>query len=320
MSANSLISIVVPVFNESDGLDALKKELDVVLESQGIAAEIILVDDGSSDESWQKIALIHKEDPKYKGVRLSKNFGHQYALLAGIFAAKGDAVISMDADLQHPPKVIVDLLSEWHRGFKIVHTVREDNEDISWFKKITSRAFYRVFSFLSGVELSAGMADFRLLDRQVVEELRKFPEEGIFLRGIVQWLGYPSASVKFKAANRFTGKSKYNFKRMFRFAWAGITGFSIVPLRLAIFLGFFTSALAFAELGYVVCVKLFTESTVPGWASAVGVVSLLFGILFILLGIIGEYLGRVLEQTRMRPRYLISEQTNKEETFERQSY
>jgi glycosyltransferase involved in cell wall biosynthesis len=308
-SSVTSISIVVPAYCEEGNLPALYEELYQVLTSVKVCWEMIVVDDGSTDGTWRQITDLHRRDARVKGLRLSRNFGHQYALLAGLSNATGQVVITMDADLQHPPEVIVRLLEQWREGRQIVHTVRTDHRNLPILKRITSRIFYKIFGSLSGVKLSAGMADFRLLDRQVVDELVGFKEGGLFLRGLVQWVGYSSSQIEFECRERFTGKTKYNVAKMLRFAWAGVTSFSLIPLRIAIVLGFITSAVAFINLSYAVGVKLFTERAVPGWASAVSIISLLFGVLFILLGIIGEYIGRVLEEVRDRPRFIISERT-----------
>ncbi len=215
----------------------------------------------------------------------------------------------MDADLQHPPDVIPKLIEEWKKGNKIVHTLRIDHENISQFKKVASYLFYKIFSFLSGVEISAGMADFRLLDRVVVDELLRLNESVIFLRGLVNWIGFPSSRVQFQCRNRFSGDTKYDFLRMVKFAWRGITSFSIIPLRIGILIGILTSIFAFYQLAETIYVKLFTDHAVPGWASTVGVITLLFGVLFILIGLLGEYIGSILIQVRGRPRFVVSEMT-----------
>jgi len=302
------LSIIIPVFNEAGNLERLRRELGEVLASLGIDWEIIFVDDGSSDETWALIESLHEGDNRIRGLRLSRNFGHQYALLAGLANGTGDALITMDGDLQHPPAIISELVNEWRHGNMVVHTKRIDPASLPFFKKLSSKLYYRSFSFLSGVKIESGMADFRLLDRRVVRDILEFSEEGLFFRGIAQWVGYRSATVPFICNERFSGASKYSLKKMLRLAWNGITSFSIVPLRLGIFFGFITSLIAFAEIIYAIGVKIFTDSAVPGWASAVSVLSFLFGVLFILLGVVGEYIGRVLVEVRQRPRYLIAEQ------------
>lgn len=310
-SINSLqprLSIIIPVYNEAGNLDRLKNDLGEVLASLEIDWEIIFVDDGSTDNTWAEIEKQNGEDSRLKGLRLSRNFGHQYALLAGLANGTGDALITMDGDLQHPPAIIPELVNEWRHGNMVVHTRRIDPPSVPFFKKLSSTLYYRIFSFLSGVKIESGMADFRLLDRGVVRDILEFSEEGLFFRGIAQWVGYRSATVPFTSNARFSGISKYSLKKMVKLAWNGITSFSIVPLRLGIFLGFITSLIAFAEIIYAIGVKIFTDSAVPGWASAVSVLSFLFGVLFILLGVVGEYIGRILVEVRQRPRYLIAGQ------------
>lgn len=302
------LSIVVPVFNEEGNVRPLFEALLPVLSSLGMEWEIIFSDDGSSDDTWPALVALNQSDARVKGLRLSRNFGHQYALFAGLSRARGDAVISMDGDLQHPPELIPELVARWQAGDQIVHTIRQDEQRVHWLKKFASRLFYRVFSYLSGVQMEPGMADFRLLDRAVLGELMQFREQGLFLRGIVNWIGYQSSKVEFVCGERHSGISKYTLSRMLKLAWAGITSFSVVPLRISIVVGVLTSGLAFAEVLYAIYAKLFTDTAVPGWASAVAVVSFLFGMLFIMLGVLGEYIGRILLEVRGRPRFLVREE------------
>jgi len=301
------LSIVIPAYNEEDNIPRLYTELVEVLE-KSTAWEVILVDDGSTDSTWQKITTLNQQDGRIRGLRFSRNFGHQYALFAGLSHARGQAVITMDADLQHPPQLITKLIVEWEKGNKVVNAIRLDPDDFSVAKRITSRIFYKMFSFLSGVHLQKGMADFRLLDRQVVHHILQFGEEGLFLRGIIQWVGFPNSQIAFHCNNRFSGHSKYTLRKMLRFGITGITSFSIVPLRLGIIVGIITSIIAFYHLAYAVYAKLILEATVPGWATTISILSFMFGILFILIGLVGEYIGRILIEVRSRPRFIISEQ------------
>jgi len=302
------VSIAIPVFNEAGNLPTLYSALQQVLADLALEYEVLLVDDGSTDATWSTIESLHAADARIKGLRLSRNFGHQYALLAGLANAKGAAVITLDGDMQHPVEMIPRLIEQWRQGSMIVHTRRCDPPTASVFKQTSARLYYRLFSWLSGVKIENGMADFRLLDRQVVADILQFHEEGLFFRGIAQWVGYPSTTLPYQCQPRLSGHSKYSLGKMLRLAWNGITSFSIVPLRLAIVLGVLTSLGAFAEILYAIWVKLFTDDAVPGWASAISVVSFLFGVLFILLGILGEYIGRILIEVRQRPRYLVSAQ------------
>jgi dolichol-phosphate mannosyltransferase len=301
------LSIVVPAFNEVGNIERLYSSLQSALAEVGLTWELVFADDGSYDETWEAICTLNRADSSVKGVRLSRNFGHQYALFAGLCHARGKVVVSMDADLQHPPDLIPAMVDKWRDGFKVVNTVRLDPDDYSTSKKLLGRAFYRFFSILSGVDLQYGMADFRLLDRQVVNEILEFREEGLFLRGLVKWVGYRETSIEFKGADRFSGHTKYGLGKMLRLAWHGISSFSLVPLRIGITLGMLTSLGSFYILGDAFYQKMVSGTAVPGWASTIGVVSLLFGVLFIFLGILGEYIGRILEQVRDRPLFIVAD-------------
>ncbi len=308
VSGKPTLSIVVPAFNEADNLERFFEGLTPVLREIQLPWELVIVDDGSRDSTWEGVRTLSRRDPRVRGIRFSRNFGHQYALLAGLSRARGDAVVSLDADLQHPPRVIAQLVEEWRKGSQIVHTLRRDPESVSSFKRFSSKLFYRTFSFLSGTHLSDGMADFRLLDQQVVRSLLDFPEEGLFLRGLVHWVGFTSSSIAFECQPRFAGRTSYTLRKMLRFAWTGVTSFSLVPLRLSILLGFLTSAFAFEQLLEALYGKLVLRANVPGWTQTMVVVTLLFGVLFIMLGIVGEYVGRVLIEVRRRPRYIVREE------------
>jgi polyisoprenyl-phosphate glycosyltransferase len=303
-----ILTVAVPCYNEEGNVRALYRELLTVLPRLGIEWEILFSDDGSTDTTWEQIEALSQEDGCVRGIRLSRNFGHQYALLAALERAAGDAVVTMDGDLQHPPGLIPELLQCWRRGSKIVHTVRVDRAHVGRFKRLTSQAFYRLFSWLSGIPLTPGMADYRLLDRQVVDALLQFKEGDLFLRGLVQWVGYPSTTVSFECQDRYSGTTKYTLRRMLRFALTGLTAFSVKPLRLSIILGGITALLALLEMIYAIVIRFTSNNAVPGWASAMAVLSLLMAVLFVLIGIQGEYIGRILTEVKGRPRYLISDE------------
>lgn len=308
-----MISIVVPAYNEERNIQVLYERLRAEMQklfgsSQSPDWEIVVVDDGSKDGTWGRIAALNAADARIRGVRLARNFGHQNALLAGLAAARGDAVISMDADLQHPPELVCELIAKWRDGYQIVHALRRDPPSLPWGKRVTSRLYYRLFSYLSGVQIEPGAADFRLIDRQVLDEILKFKEEGLFLRGIVHWVGYATASVSFDCDERHSGKSSYSLRKMLSLAWHGISSFSLVPLRIAVVIGLIASTLSFLGVGYaIVGWWLDSVETVPGWASSVVIMSLLFGLLFVVLAIFAEYLGRIVIEVRGRPRFLVRE-------------
>lgn len=305
-----MISIVVPAYNEERNLDVLYARLREQLEALRTHWELVIVDDGSADGTWNAITALGSRDARVRGVRLSRNFGHQNALLAGLASARGRAVIMMDADLQHPPEVVAQLIKRWQEGFQIVHTIRRDPPSVSRLKRITSKLYYRVFSYLSGVEIEPGSADFRLVDRQVLDEILKFKEEGMFLRGIVHWVGYDTASVTFDCRERHAGTSGYSLRKMMSLAWNGVSSFSLLPLRIAIAVGLLSSTLAFLGVGYAIIGKwYYYDDAIPGWASTVAIVSFLFSVLFLFLAVLAEYVGRIVVEVRGRPRFLVRETT-----------
>lgn len=305
------ISIVVPAYNEEGNLPTLYAELVDVLHALKMPWEIVFVDDGSTDKTWDCITALHHRDGRVKGLRLSRNFGKEYALFAGLTHATADAVVSMDADLQHPPHVIPELVDEWRKGNKIVYGVRLDNANTPRFKRVASKLFYKVYSFASGVDMQAGMADFYLLDRQVIAGLMQLREEELFLRGLVQWIGFPKSKVVFRCQERLSGRSKYTLGKMLTLAWSSITSFSIIPLRVGLLIGILTSLISFGGIMYAIG-SLLVGFAVPGWTSIVSILSFLFGILFVMLGVIGEYVGRVLMEVKGRPRFLVSDRVGME--------
>jgi len=305
-----MISIVIPAYNEERNLSVLYAHLREVLTSVGEDDfELVFIDDGSADRTWDTISALSASDVRVRGVRLSRNFGHQSALMAGLAAARGQAVVMMDADLQHPPSVVPQLIRKWREDFQIVHAVRRDPPNISWFKRKTSKLYYRLFSFMSGVAIEPGSADFCLLDRQVVDEVLKFEEDGLFLRGLVHWVGYATTSVPFECGERHAGESKYSLGKMLSLGWHGVSSFSLGPLRIGIAVGLLSSTFAFLGTAYAIVGWWVDDAVVPGWASSVAMTSFLFGVLFAFLAVLAEYVGRIVVEVRRRPRFLVRETT-----------
>jgi len=303
---NNYLSIVIPLFNEDSNVDFLLKSLEDNIKPLEVTYEIILVDDGSNDNTWEKISYASNVNPNVKGIRLARNFGQQNALLAGLSNAKGQAIISMDGDLQHPPMLIKKMLESHKQGNLVVNTYRDDYEVAGFIKRRTSSFFYKLFSFLTDVQIEAGSSDFRLLDRAVLNHLLELKDVDLFLRGAVNWLGFPSTTIPYTALKRFSGRSKYNLSKMMNFAKGSLISFSTKPLVLGVWLGIITSTLSFLEIVYML-IQVANGKTVPGWASTVGIVSFLFGVLFIILGIIGVYIARIHTALQNRPRFVIRE-------------
>ncbi len=301
---NVTVSICSPLYNEEGNVAPFVSAVREVMTKLDLPYEIILVDDGSRDGTWREISQAVEAFSEVAGVRLSRNFGHQGALMAGLRQAVGEAVISMDGDLQHPPDAIPELISAWREGAKIVFTRRFDEETISRFKKLTSNYFYQVFSSVSETRIEPGSSDFRLVDRQVLDELFKLKYGEPFLRGAFNTLGFDSVEVSYVAGTRHSGESKYTLPKMLRLARQGLISHSAIPLRLGIYLGLVTGTLSMMELVYVV-VQAFRGETVPGWASTLGILSLMFSILFIILGIIGLYLEDFHRLLKQKPHYII---------------
>jgi dolichol-phosphate mannosyltransferase len=306
------LSIVCPAYEEEEVLPHFHKELGAVLDrlARDYDVEVLYIDDGSRDRTPDVLKDLARQDARVRYLSFSRNFGHQAALTAGLEHAAGDVVIMMDSDLQHPPALIPELLEKWKEGFDVVLTIREEDPDLGWFKRFTSRTFYRLMRLFSDTEIRFAAADYRLMSRKAVDGLLQLRETHRFLRGLVQWLGFPSAEVRFKPARRKAGISKYNLRRMLNFAADGIVSFSRLPLRLAIFLGLLAVAcgVAFAVWG---CVSL---AGPPGALGAgfwlvLASMNLLGGCILCALGLIGEYVGRIYEQVKGRPIYLVKDRS-----------
>ncbi len=302
-----VLSIVVPVYNEEHCIKRFYDELHGVLKAEGLPYEILFVDDGSIDDSLKVIDELRKNDPGVAAVVLSRNFGHQTALTAGMDLARGEAVITLDADLQHPPQLISRLVAEWRAGAKVVHTIRVETAGASGLKKLTSRLFYKLINFLSPTPIKADAADFRLLDRRALEALKSMKERHRFLRGMIGWLGFKEASVAFKAGQRAAGDSKYTWRKMSHMATDGIVSFSTRPLRIALWMGLLVFMANAAYGCYILYLYFFRHILLQGWATIVLLTMFLGSSQLILLGVVGEYIGRIYEEIKDRPLYIIQE-------------
>lgn len=306
----SKISIVIPTFNEEGNIEILYQKITEAFD--GIAHanfEVIYVNDGSSDGSLKKVKQLGQIDSRVKFISFSRNFGHQNALKAGLDYADGNAVISMDADLQHPPALIPEMIRLWKEGNEVVYSIRKDGKELSFFKKMTSKLFYKIVNYLSDTKLEEGTADFRLLDRKVVYALRNYNESNLFFRGIIPTLGFKQIGIPYQPQERFSGTTKYSFSKMLKFALTGITSSSAKPLYFSIYLGLFFAVIAFLYGIYAIYVSLFTNDAVLGWTSLIASILFIGGLQLIMMGIVGVYLGKLFTQSKNRPNYIIDEKT-----------
>lgn len=306
---NFLLSIIIPVYNEEKNIAPLLKRLLPVISKYSY--EVIFVDDGSIDQTVKEIKKYTSKNPHIKLISFTRNFGHQMALTAGYQLAKGNCVVTLDADLQDPPELIDEMISQWQKGYQIVYGKRKERED-SFFKKITALLFYRLINLLSETPIPQDVGDYRLLDKEVVSFLNKLPEKSKFLRGLVAWGGYRSTSVFFKRGKRILGRTHYPLSKMINFALDGIVSFSIKPLKIASYLGFLTSFLGGVGIVYAVYRRLFLphQYWVTGWTAIFVAIMFFGGIQLITIGIIGEYIGKIYKEIQGRPQFLIKEKIN----------
>lgn len=300
-------SIVVPVYNEELVVRESYKRLKEVMDSTGEPYELIFVNDGSRDQTEQLVSELCDADANVRLLSFSRNFGHQTAITAGMDAASGQAIVVIDADLQDPPEVILEMIAKWKEGYDVVYGQRISREGETWFKKLTAKAFYRILKSLTSVDIPVDTGDFRLIDRKVCDVLSSLTEKNRYVRGLVSWVGFRQTAVRFHRKERFAGETKYPLKKMLKFAMDGITTFSYKPLKLTTYVGFLVSFCSFIYLLVVICLKLFTDRTVSGWASTLSVSLLFNGVILMMLGIIGEYIGRIYDETKNRPLYVIRE-------------
>lgn len=306
---NFTLSIIIPVYNEEQNIDPLLERLLTVVKPYD--HEIIFVSDGSKDKTEDKIMQIAKKNKSIKLIAFTRNFGHQMALTAGYNMAKGNCAVSMDADLQDPPEIITEMVNKWQGGAKIVYAKREKRDVDSYFKKRTAILFYKFINFLSDTPIPNDVGDYRLLDREVVNFLNGLHEQARFLRGLVAWGNYPTEYVYFRREKRFSGKTHYTFSKMLNFAFDGITSFSVKPLRIASYFGFFVALCGFIGIIYTLIRKLILpQYYVIGWTGLFVGIMFLGGIQLVTIGIIGEYIGKIYREIQKRPHYLVKQTVN----------
>jgi dolichol-phosphate mannosyltransferase len=307
MTMKPVFSIIAPVFNEICCLDVLYQRVAEVMDKADGDWELVLVDDGSTDGSTEKIRELAKLDKRVRPVIFARNFGHQIAVTAGLDYSRGDAVIIIDADLQDPPEVILELISKWREGFEVVYAQRAEREGETWFKRVTASVFYRTIYRITDVKIPLDTGDFRLLDRKVVNVMNTMRERHRFLRGMSAWVGFRSVGVPYKRAARFAGTTKYPFKKMLKLALTAVTSFSYVPLQIAMWVGFLSAGISILSIPVVIILRLNGSQFFFGQATTLIAVLFLGGVQLISLGILGEYVGRIYDEVKGRPLYIVSE-------------
>lgn len=306
----TLLSLVIPCYNEEEVIHETIKRLKAFCNQlKNLDVELIFVDDGSRDRTRSLLKDYAQQDPRIKLIGFARNFGHQIAVTAGVDAACGDAVVLIDADLQDPPEVIHDMIGKWREGYDVVYGTRTERPGESRFKLATARAFYRLLNKLSDTSIPLDTGDFRLMSRQVVDTLRAMPERDRFVRGMVSWVGFKQTALPYKRAARFAGESKYPLRKMLRFATDGILSFSTKPLQMSVALGMFSAFLAMLGIVYALSLRLFTNIWVEGWTALMIAVLFMGGVQLISVGILGEYIGRIYNEVKQRPLYVVQEYT-----------
>ena len=306
-------SIIAPIYNEYDNLPELYRRVKEVMDSTGETWELILVDDGSSDNSTTRIRELAAKDPTVRPIIFARNFGHQIAVTAGLDYSRGEAVVIIDADLQDPPEVILELAKKWKEGYEVVYAVRAERQGESWFKLLTAALFYRLIFRITDVKIPLDTGDFRLIDRKVVDVMNSMREKHRFLRGMGAWVGFKQIGVDYKREARFAGETKYPFNKMFKLALNAITGFSYFPLQVATYFGFISAGIAIVAIPFVVMERLTGSQAFYGQATTLIAVLFFGGVQLISLGILGEYIGRIYDEVKGRPLYIVREAPGKDQ-------
>jgi dolichol-phosphate mannosyltransferase len=302
-----VFTIIAPIYNELQNLPILYERISDLMKKTESLWELILVDDGSTDGSSDVIRDLAAKDDRIRPVIFARNFGHQIAVTAGLDYSRGDAVIIIDSDLQDPPEVILDLIQKWQEGYEVVYAVRSEREGETFFKKITASVFYRLIFRITDVKIPMDTGDFRLMDRKVVEVMNSMREHHRFLRGMSAWIGFKQVGVSYKRAARLAGETKYPFKKMLKLALTAITGFSYVPLQIATYIGFISAGISLIAIPVVVLMRILGSQQFTGQATTLIAVLFLGGVQLISLGILGEYIGRIYDEVKGRPLYIVSE-------------
>ncbi|WWB83974.1 glycosyltransferase family 2 protein [Priestia aryabhattai] len=307
MSSIVKYSIVVPVYNEEEVIHETYGRLTEVMRSTKEAYELLFVNDGSRDRTAEIIKEYSEQDPAVVLLDFARNFGHQIAITAGMDYARGEAVVVIDADLQDPPELILEMIEKWKQGFDVVYAKRTKRKGETYFKKQTAAMFYRFLRAMTDIDIPLDTGDFRLLDRKVCNQMNSIQEKNRFVRGLVSWVGFKQIAVEYERDERLAGESKYPLKKMLKLSMDGITSFSYKPLKLASYAGVTLSGIGFIYLFVVLYLKLFTDSTITGWSSLIVIQLFFSGIILIILGMIGEYIGRIYDETKNRPLYIVRE-------------
>ncbi|MGR6338054.1 glycosyltransferase family 2 protein [Priestia megaterium] len=307
MSSIVKYSIVVPVYNEEEVIHETYRRLTEVMHSTKEAYELLFVNDGSRDRTAEIIKEYSEQDPAVVLLDFARNFGHQIAITAGMDYARGEAVVVIDADLQDPPELILEMIEKWKQGFDVVYAKRTKRKGETYFKKQTAAMFYRILRAMTDIDIPLDTGDFRLLDRKVCNQMNSIQEKNRFVRGLVSWVGFKQIAVEYERDERLAGESKYPLKKMLKLSMDGITSFSYKPLKLANYAGVTLSGIGFIYLLVVLYLKLFTDSTITGWSSLIVIQLFFSGIILIILGMIGEYIGRIYDETKNRPLYIVRE-------------